>query len=164
MTWHRPDVIRAYTQPEDVRQRRLIEIRHEIKALQVEAAQLKESLLMGGVCEVCGKDFQRVRVTKRVCSQKCALAKSQRRTTSRFDLDLIATNLPLLEASGQLKPHVLELVKAVVRGQSASSAADDARLSRERVGQYLNRATGLCKMLIAIRDSISKSIPPVEVA
>lgn len=151
----RTDVIRAYTEPEDVRQRRLIEIRHAIKALEVERAQLKESLLMGGVCEVCGKGFQRVRVTKRVCSQKCALAKSRRTCTARFDLHLIAANLPLLEASGQLKPHVLELVKAVVRGQSASSVADEARLSRERVGQYLGRATGLCRMLIAIRDSIA---------
>jgi len=160
----RTDVIRGFTEPEDIRQRRLIEIRHERKALEVEAAKLKESLLMGGVCEVCGKDFQRVRVTKRVCSQKCALKKSQRRTTNRFDLDLITANLPLLKASGQLKPHVMEIVEAVVRGQSASSVADDARLSRERVGQYLGRATGLCRMLIAIRDSISKSIPPVEVA
>lgn len=155
------EVLRVYTPPADPRQQRLIAIRAEIKTLEKERAYIKESLLQHGTCEVCGATFTRRRTNKRYCSQKCTIKHSMQNRHVRWDYDTIANNLDLLEASGQLKPHVMEMVKAVIRdGKGAATVADEAGLSRERVGQYLGRATVLCRMLVAIRDSIIKASVP----
>lgn len=155
--------LRVYTAPADPRQKRLNEIRVEIKTLEAERADLKASLLLGGICEECSAPFHRVRVTKRYCSQACNIKHSLRKRIVRWDRDLLAENLPLLEASGQLTPRVLEMVKLVVRdGVAANQIAVDTGLSRERVGQHLGRATAVCKMLVAIRASVEASMAKSE--
>ena len=75
----RTDSIRAFTQPEDARQLRLIEIRHEMAALRVEKAQLTESLLMGGVCEVCGERIPEARLEAKPAARQCINCTSARR-------------------------------------------------------------------------------------
>ena len=148
------NTLRVATQPVDGQMRRMREIAHQIRALKKEKNALTVAMRTG-VCEECGTEFHRLRVTKRYCSQACNMKASLRNhKAKRYDLALIAEALPLLEVSGQITDRNMDIVRASCALMPAAEIGGQYGLSPERVCQVLSRAHVMAKLLLRMRDMV----------
>lgn len=152
-------LLRVFVDPVDAKQARWVEIGRQLAALRKEREVLRFELQQG-TCEVCGIAFRRARATKRVCSQKCALAKSMRaRQSTVYDVDLLREMLPMLVVSGQFKPRVLDIIRMVViEGAARTQTGDYFQLSHQRVSQVLGRATGVARLMKQMKELIRAEV------
>src|SRR5687768_2579821 len=136
-------------------QRRVSELKEQRRGIDAELRQLRERLRVG-VCELCGKEFVRARVTKRYCSQNCTIKASPSRATS-YDLPAIAQNIDLLEASGFMTPRSMEVIRVLADKRNTHSVSDLIGVSHQRVSQIASKATRIVKMLHRLKAAMQQT-------
>lgn len=112
-------------------------------------------LLRVGICEVCGAEFTRLRVTKRVCSQKCNTMAYARRFTSKrhpSSLARIREALPIIKAGGLLTERAIAILEKCLGGDSPTEIG----LSRQRLDQVLGQASKIAKTVLFMRAAIQQ--------
>lgn len=149
MVYRRTD----YTDPLQIRCADLMEQRRKIDA---ELRELKVKMRVG-VCERCGKEFTRARVTKRYCSQRCCIlggGAASGRPPVVYDLPAITENIDLLEASGLMTRRSMEILRVLADKRNTHSVADLIGVSHQRVSQIAARASKVVKTLTVMRIAV----------
>jgi hypothetical protein len=144
--WERSPV----TNPLQIRFSQLTEDRRRIDA---ELRELRHKMRVG-VCEVCGKEFTRARVTKRYCSMACGNKAAPSRRDISYDLVGIASNIEALEVSGMLTPSAMEVLRVLANRRNTHSVADLVGVSHQRVSQIAAKATKVLRTIQRIKAAV----------
>lgn len=139
-------------------QQRYVALQKQQREIVAEMRDLKRRMRIG-LCEICGKEFVRERVTRRYCGQSCTMkAMWMRRHGAIVDNDAavqIREALPLLRAGRLMTVQSLEIVTRIVDGQwSHMVAAENVGISKQRVSQVMGKAAQLAKLALAMKAAV----------
>lgn len=137
----------------DPLQQRWIALRDQQRQVVAELREVTRQMRIGK-CDVCGKEFTRLRPTKRYCSMRC----TQRAAPSNkgtIDIPLIREHWTLLEASGLLNSESMRVLSAIVYDNAQfDKAAGMIGVSRQRGHQIAIRATQQMRIVLAVRNAV----------
>ena len=134
----------------DPRQARYCELARRQREIIGELRRLRLEMRVG-ICEVCGREFTRARVTKRVCSPLCTAKAYVNRQRKEVDVAILTEAYPLLRASGMLPQREVEILDCLVNGANRQTLAEEQGLSRQRIQQVLARAGQLAKIVLLVK-------------
>lgn len=141
----------------DPLQARWAALSQQEREIVAEKRRLRHEMQIGH-CEVCGVEFRRQRVTKKVCSQKCTIAAYAKRQNASFDVDLIREALPLLMAGHLLTGRSLAIVeRAVLRTGAYAVVAEEVGVSRQRIQQIMKQADRMARIALAMKHAVIAS-------
>lgn len=151
------------TEPQDPRQRELLDVMREMRRLKARKRQLQD-ILKTGTCEECGTLFARIRTTKRYCSNACGQKASvKHRANAGFDLALIEGVWPILRESGLLTEKVMAIVDQILHGKGVSEAGEYFGLSQQCISLYLQKADRSARLIATIQKLARPAfLPRVE--